>query len=97
MKDEDKKLVESQILKAYPGIDPEMDIEWDMIVKYAIEIAFNAGYGFAIVNTSEAYFNAGQMEGRQEVVEWVEANKMSGMIPVYERPWIAQKKDWGIE
>lgn len=38
MEAKDKRNLQDEILKRYPGFDPEMDIDWDIV-----EISFRAG------------------------------------------------------
>lgn len=39
MEAKDRKNLEQEILKQYPGLNPEMDVDWDIV-----EISFKAGY-----------------------------------------------------
>ena len=39
MNAEDMAQIKTEILRKFPGTDPEMDVDWDMM-----EISFKAGY-----------------------------------------------------
>lgn len=100
MKAEDKQAIEQEVLKRFPGTDPEMDIDWEMM-----DIAFKEGHrnGLSLERQGEAYLS-GVDVGRKEVVDWGLSNCGNPehplpWLPKHQCPmcWHNQKEDWGIK
>jgi len=81
MEAKDREYIQSKILRRYPGFDPEMDIDWDVV-----ELVFDAGKQIGF----EIGIEQGKAEGRREVVEWLERCKKI-KVPKY------QLEAWGIK
>ncbi len=49
MEAKDKSLIQQEILRVYPGTDPEIDIDWNIV-----DISFKAGQESILFNASSA-------------------------------------------
>ena len=95
MKAKDKKAILQEIWQKFPGMDDEMDIDWEVG-----EIFYKAGYEQSVLdNDNWANETYGYRKGIKEVVEWIEATSKTGhpskFIPSFK--WQSQLKEWGIK
>ena len=98
----DKKYIQDEILRAYPGTDPEIDIDWDIV-----EISFKAGKEEESTQAYHVGLYDGILRGRKEVIEWVEEHGSkeasyqglhitSSRLEVPLRMWQFQLKEWEV-
>jgi len=84
----------------------DIDKNINHIMLAQAEISFKAGFKEAldtVVATRE--YDEGKQAGIKEVVEWIEAQRISGFtiiegvgvgIPISEEKWQAKLKEWGV-
>jgi len=104
MKAKGKKAVIEEIWKRFPGMDTEVDIDWDMVeisfkageekeYKKWVDAFMKAGILIAEVDTVGIAIDEAKRAGKMVVVEWVQNH--GGSLDANRVEWQAFLKDMG--